>query len=257
MDNQQNQQAPQPPQNSPIGGCSTYIFELAIFIAILVFLFKFVVAVFTPASSKKAAAVPTATPVATATAAPTPSPTPEPTPHPEQADADRVGYPLDQYLSMKQTMLDCGFDETTIRLVKAIGTNEAYCNWGKSVVKIRFDADYKVCRIYAGDTDIYNDGAVVGDVNDILVSSMQYVTLCNAAQSDVSNYLKSPATAVFPDVLGDDWTVVRDSDFFYVSSYVDSQNGFGATLRTTFIARYTWSGVDYTTPALYDVSFDN
>ena len=50
---------------------------------------------------------------------------------------------------------------------------------------------------------------------------------------------------------------MRDSDFFYVSSYVDSQNGFGATLRTTFIARYTWSGIDYTTPALYDVSFDN
>jgi len=158
---------------------------------------------------------------------------------------------------MKQTMLDCGFDETTIRLVKAIGTNEAYCNWGKSVVKIRFDADYKVCRIYAGDTDIYNNGAVVGDVNDILVSSMQYATLCNSAQSDVSNYLKSPSTAVYPDVLGDDWTVVRDSDYFYVKSYVDSQNGFGATLRTNFICRYTWSGIDCTTPALYDVSFDN
>lgn len=87
---------------------------------------------------------------------------------------------------------------------------------------------------------------------------MQYATLCNSAQSDVSNYLKSPSTAVYPDVLGDDWTrFVRDSDFFYVSSYVDSQNGFGATLRTTFIARYTWSGIDYTTPALYDVSFDN
>lgn len=158
---------------------------------------------------------------------------------------------------MKQTMLDCGFDETTIRLVKAIGTNEAYCNWGKSVVKIRFDADYKVCRIYAGDTDIYNDGAVVGDVNDILVSSMQYATLCNSAQSDVSNYLKSPATSVFPDVLGDDWTVVRDSDYFYVKSYVDSQNGFGATLRTNFICRYTWDGVDYTFPTLVDVTFDD
>lgn len=158
---------------------------------------------------------------------------------------------------MKQTMLDCGFDETTIRLVKAIGTNEAYCNWGKSVVKIRFDADYKVCRIYAGDTDIYNDGSVVGDVNDILVSSMQYVTLCNSAQSDVSNYLKSPSTAVYPDVLGDDWTVVRDSDYFYVKSYVDSQNGFGATLRTNFICRYTWDGVDYTFPTLVDVTFDD
>lgn len=86
---------------------------------------------------------------------------------------------------------------------------------------------------------------------------MQYVTLCNSAQSDASNYLKSPSTAVYPDVLGDDWTVVRDSDYFYVKSYVDSQNGFGATLRTNFICRYTWDGVDYTFPTLVDVTFDD
>lgn len=246
-------------QKHDTGSRFSFVLSLVIFVLLSVFIIKFVVRVFTPSKTQPPAYSSSVSSVSSAapTPEPTPTATPEPTPHPEQADADRVGYPLDQYLNMKQTMLDCGFDETTIRLVKAIGTNEAYCNWGKSVVKIRFDSDYKVCRIYAGDTDIYNNGAVVGDVNDILVSSIQYVTLCNAAQSDVSNYLKSPATAVFPDVLGDDWTVARDSDFFYVSSYVDSQNGFGATLRTTFIARYTWSGIDYTTPALYDVSFDN
>lgn len=245
-------------KSKPAGGPLSTILSVVIFVAVAVFLVKFVSRVFTPSTAQPAAsassvesAAPTSTPV------PTPTATPEPTANPDQADADRVGYPLDQYLNMKQTMLDCGFDETTIRLVKAIGTNEAYCNWGKSVVKIRFDADYKVCRIYAGDIDIYNDGAVVGDVNDILVSSMQYATLCNSAQSDVSNYLKSPSTAVYPDVLGDDWTVVRDSDYFYVKSYVDSQNGFGATLRTNFICRYTWDGVDYTFPTLVDVTFDD
>jgi hypothetical protein len=240
------------------GGPLSTILSVVIFVAVAVFFVKFVSRVFTPSTAQPAASassVESATP--TSTPVPTPTATPEPTASPDQADADRVGYPLDQYLNMKQTMLDCGFDETTIRLVKAIGTNEAYCNWGKSVVKIRFDADYKVCRIYAGDTDIYNDGAVVGDVNDILVSSMQYVTLCNSAQSDASNYLKSPSTAVYPDVLGDDWTVVRDSDYFYVKSYVDSQNGFGATLRTNFICRYTWDGVDYTFPTLVDVTFDD
>lgn len=240
------------------GGPLSAILSVVIFVAVAVFLVKFVSRVFTPSTAQPAASassVESATP--TSTPVPTPTATPEPTASPDQSDADRVGYPLDQYLNMKQTMLDCGFDETTIRLVKAIGTNEAYCNWGKSVVKIRFDADYKVCRIYAGDTDIYNDGSVVGDVSDILVSSMQYVTLCNSAQSDVSNYLKSPSTAVYPDVLGDDWTVVRDSDYFYVKSYVDSQNGFGATLRTNFICRYTWDGVDYTFPTLVDVTFDD
>ena len=227
-------------QKPDTGSRFSFVLSLVIFVLLSVFIVKFVVRVFTPSKTQPPAYSSSASSISSA--APTP---------------DRVGYPLDQYLNMKQTMLDCGFDETTIRLVKAIGTNEAYCNWGKSVVKIRFDADYKVCRIYAGDTDIYNNGAVVGVVNDILVSSMQYATLCNSAQSDVSNYLKSPSTAVYPDVLGDDWTVVRDSDYFYVKSYVDSQNGFGATLRTNFICRYTWDGVDYTFPTLVDVTFDD
>lgn len=202
------------------------------------------------------AATPTPSPTVAAAAAPTPSPTPAPTENPYQADADRVGYPLDQYLNMKQTMLDCGFDETTVRLVTALGTHEASARYGQSIVKIRFDDSGNVVRIYAGDIDIYNDGACVNNVSDVLVSSLQYATLCNSATSDVPNYLKSPASAVFPDVLGDDWTVVRDSDYFYVSSYVDSQNGFGATLRTNFICRYIWDGADYTLPTLYDVNFD-
>lgn len=242
--------------NSQNNGCLSAIKYVFIFVLVVFLLGRCNDFIHTGSFKPSATATPTPTVAPAPTPEPTPTATPEPTPHPEQADADLVGYPLDQYLNMKQTMLDCGFDETTIRLVKAIGTNEAYCNWGKSVVKIRFDSDYKVCRIYAGDTDIYNDGAVVGDVNDILVSSMQYVTLCNSAQSDVSNYLKSPSTAVYPDVLGDDWTVVRDSDYFYVKSYVDSQNGFGATLRTNFICRYTWDGVDYTFPTFVDVTFD-
>lgn len=236
-----------------VGGVLHFIIELLMFAILSFGIIKFVVCVFTPSAAPVATASSTA---ATPTPEPTPTPTPTPTPHPDQADADRIGYPLDQYLDMKQTMLDCGFDETTIRLVSAVGSHEAYCHWGKSVVKIRFDIDLHTCRIYSGDTDIYADGAVVGDVNDILVSSMQYVTLCNSAQGDVSDRLKSPATAVYPDVLGDDWIVVRDADFFYVSSYVDSQNGFGALLRTNFICRYVWDGADYTFPTLYDITFD-
>lgn len=133
-------------QKPDTGSRFSFVLSLVIFVLLSVFIVKFVVRVFTPSKTQ-----PPAYSSSVSSAAPTPEPTPtatpEPTPHPEQADADRVGYPLDQYLNMKQTMLDCGFDETTIRLVKAIGTNEAYCNWGKSVVKIRFDADYKVCGI--------------------------------------------------------------------------------------------------------------
>ena len=242
--------------SSQNNGCLSAIKYVFIFVLVVFLLGRCNDFIHTGSFKPSATATPTPTVAPTATPVPTPTATPEPTESPDQADADLVGYPLEQYLDMKQKMLDCGFDETTIRLVKSLGSNEAFCNWGRSVVTIRFDADYKVCRIYSGNTDIYADGAVVGDVNDILVSSLQYATLCNAAKSDVPNYLKSPSTADFPNVLGDDWIVVRDSDYFYVKSYVDSQNSFGAMLRTNFICRYVWDGIDYTFPTLYDVSFD-
>lgn len=48
----------------------------------------------------------------------------------------------------------------------------------------------------------------------------------------VEKYLKSPSTADFP--LGADGCVKINDSTFFVSSYVDSQNGFGAMIRTTY-----------------------
>ena len=114
--------------SNPDGGVLRSILSLVMFVILSFGIIKFVVRVFTPSTAPVTTASSTA---ATPTPEPTPTPTPTPTPHPDQADADRIGYPLDQYLDMKQTMLDCGFDETTIRLVQAVGSHEAYCHWGR------------------------------------------------------------------------------------------------------------------------------
>jgi len=61
------------------------------------------------------------------------------------------------------------------------------------------------------------------------------------AEKFVTKGLKSPSTAKFP-VMSDDGVKVSFSDkgFWVVSAYVDSQNSFGATLRTGYIL-----GLDY------------
>ncbi len=55
----------------------------------------------------------------------------------------------------------------------------------------------------------------------------------------VENSLKSPSTADFP------WTIqarVGAGQTYTVNSYVDAQNGFGATIRTNFFCQLKYTG---------------
>ena len=69
----------------------------------------------------------------------------------------------------------------------------------------------------------------------------QWPTAYEMAQKFVIDRVKSPATAEFPSVLWDkseiEWSYDEEEDTYIISSYVDSQNAFGATVRTNFIAK--------------------
>jgi hypothetical protein len=54
-----------------------------------------------------------------------------------------------------------------------------------------------------------------------------------AAQQYVLDALKSPSTAKFPS-LNDSRIDKSENGLFIVSSYVDSENGFGATIRSNY-----------------------
>lgn len=61
-------------------------------------------------------------------------------------------------------------------------------------------------------------------------------TAYNLARSAIRAQLKSPSTAVFPSSYDQGVVILRQNDSFVVSSYVDSQNSFGATLRKRWVA---------------------
>lgn len=63
---------------------------------------------------------------------------------------------------------------------------------------------------------------------------------CDAVQAA----LKSPATAVFPDRSTASFT--PGVDLLVVASYVDSQNSFGAIVRSNWVVAVKKSGVRYT-----------
>lgn len=60
----------------------------------------------------------------------------------------------------------------------------------------------------------------------------------------VEGVLKSPSTAKFPKL--DNWSMSKDNDKITVQSYVDSENSFGATLRSEFQVVFTANAEDVT-----------
>lgn len=72
--------------------------------------------------------------------------------------------------------------------------------------------------------------------------AMSHGTIASVcAQSHVKTLLKSPSTADFP--WSSDTTAWGD-DQYLVQSYVDSQNGFGAMIRTNYVCTVTVNDPD-------------
>jgi len=68
-----------------------------------------------------------------------------------------------------------------------------------------------------------------------------YSLACDRVQQS----LKSPATAVFPDIKASRFAA--DEKHLMISSYVDSQNSFGALIRSDWSVVLENDGVRYTT----------
>lgn len=70
--------------------------------------------------------------------------------------------------------------------------------------------------------------------------SMAYIM----SQQFVENSLKSPSTAKFPSLykLGDHAVLTTGTNYYEIKAYVDSQNGFGAMIRTHYTCNMKYKG---------------
>ena len=69
-----------------------------------------------------------------------------------------------------------------------------------------------------------------------------YGTYLVLSEDKVKQALKAPSTAKFPDGMfdQDQWKMSKKNNIVTVQSYVDSQNSFGAMLRSDFTAQYSY-----------------
>lgn len=74
------------------------------------------------------------------------------------------------------------------------------------------------------------------------MTDAEKIKIKNYVKDSVSKTLKSPSTAEYPGTTLDplkDWDLTKKDNIVTVSSYVDSQNSFGATVRSSIVVQIT------------------
>lgn len=98
--------------------------------------------------------------------------------------------------------------------------------------------------------DLYMNGKVLRKLADYTLSTDQRLKIQISSEDYVRKSLKSPSTAHFPNY--DEWNIYKKHGVIFAESYVDSQNSFGAVIRSHFkltiknnrVAKYTMDGQD-------------
>ena len=90
-----------------------------------------------------------------------------------------------------------------------------------------------VCTIIFVPSENYTNHTKVDKTNEYEVDNL---SACYISHQFVEKMLKAPSTAIFQDCF-DAKVAYTGNKTYFVYSYVDSQNSFGAMLRTEYIAQ--------------------
>lgn len=146
----------------------------------------------------------------------------------------------DESKNIDNILKDCGFtDIESIELDKTLDNTELENEKGYIVESndiqdtiLYLNEDNTVNMVKCGDYELYNQDKVLTKLTDITLTNEEMSNLNIMAQELVKSALKSPSTAKFPKIT--DWKFAKDKEQIIIQSYVDSQNSFGAMLRSEF-----------------------
>lgn len=121
---------------------------------------------------------------------------------------------------------------------------------------VYFYQDETVNSINSGTIKFYENGQKVEDLKNRLLTTEEKTQLKSWAEDNIKQILKSPSSAEFPGGLltpFEDWSFSKNATTYTVSSYVDSQNSFGAMIRSQFVITYEWEeGTGKVTSLIFD-----
>ena len=94
------------------------------------------------------------------------------------------------------------------------------------------DKKYKLYQLNYGGNYLYKKGKVIAKLEDFIFTVNEMTKWQLLCEDKVKSILKSPSTAKFPNIT--EWGFGKDKDTITIQGYVDSENGFGAELRSEF-----------------------
>ncbi len=115
----------------------------------------------------------------------------------------------------------------------------SYNGYSAILIVIERKTDY----ISSGDITLFENGKAIDNINNYTFSSSEKGEFIYYAKEYVKQSLKAPSTAEFPGTVLEigEWKVSRNKDVVTVQSYVDSQNGFGAMIRSNFVVQISYT----------------
>lgn len=93
-----------------------------------------------------------------------------------------------------------------------------------------------VVNIRWADKDFYKNGQSLLNFKDYVISSEDKVNYKNDAEERIKSILKAPDTADFPST--SEWKFAKEDGNVTVQAYVNSENSFGAKLKSEFQIKY-------------------
>ena len=99
-------------------------------------------------------------------------------------------------------------------------------------VFVFLDKKQNVYKITYKNHTLYGKGKVKSTLNDYCMTAEEQDTVRISCEEKIKEILTSPSTAEFSD--RNEWAFSKNKHTLLVQGYVDSQNGFGAMIRSDF-----------------------
>lgn len=141
----------------------------------------------------------------------------------------------EQSNSINDILTQCGIENiSSIQYKPDLGRD------GKKVYSVKFKNGEIAIHINAGVLQeayflghaLYKDNTIESTISDYILTSEEKVDLQMMCQHTMEQILVSPSTAKYAPY--GDWKYSKRKGTIMVQSYVDSQNAFGATVRSEF-----------------------
>lgn len=204
---------------------------------------------------------PSKTPKQTRTLVPSKTPIPSKTPVPSKTPTISPTPTVDPNLQVLMGVAGLSQEEAgaALELIRSAGFERVYdLNFEVETSKFKaYSADLGYTTLFRiaiaeGIITIIDDAkrtyydastGVIDSIKNFTLDSVERSTFQFLAQQIVLQVLKAPSTAEFPSGVfnADQWHLGRNHDLVSVQSWVDSQNSFGAMIRSKFTAQFSFS----------------